>query len=227
MKKIIIAIDGFSSTGKSTLARAIAQELGYIYIDSGAMYRAVTLLAIKNQVINNDVIDKPKLIKLINNLKIEFRIDQGNKNVLFLNNKKIGGKIRSMDVSNYVSKVAAIPEVRKCLVKEQRKMGSNKGLVMDGRDIGTVVFPEADLKIFMSASPEIRANRRLCELREIDNSVKFNEVYKNIIDRDSDDSTRKDSPLIKPDDAFILDNSNLSKSDQFKLVLSLANNLIN
>ena len=227
MKKIIIAIDGFSSTGKSTLARAIAQELGYIYIDSGAMYRAVTLLAIKNQVINNDVIDRPKLIKLINNLKIEFRIDQGNKNVLFLNNKKIGGKIRSMDVSNYVSKVAAIPEVRKCLVKEQRKMGSNKGLVMDGRDIGTVVFPEADLKIFMSASPEIRANRRLCELREIDNSVKFNEVYKNIIDRDSDDSTRKDSPLIKPDDAFILDNSNLSKSDQFKLVLSLANNLIN
>ena len=227
MKKIIIAIDGFSSTGKSTLARAIAQELGYIYIDSGAMYRAVTLLAIKNQVINNDVIDRPKLIKLINNLKIEFRIDQGNKNVLFLNNKKIGGKIRSMDVSNYVSKVAAIPEVRKCLVKEQRKMGSNKGLVMDGRDIGTVVFPEADLKIFMSASPEIRANRRLCELREIDNSVKFNDVYKNIIDRDSDDSTRKDSPLIKPDDAFILDNSNLSKSDQFKLVLSLANNLIN
>lgn len=227
MKKIIIAIDGFSSTGKSTLARAIAQELGYIYIDSGAMYRAVTLLAIKNQVINNDVIDRPKLIKLINNLKIEFRIDQGNKNVLFLNNKKIGGKIRSMDVSNYVSKVAAIPEVRKCLVKEQRKMGSNKGLVMDGRDIGTVVFPEADLKIFMSASPEIRANRRLCELREIDNSVKFNEVYKNIIDRDSDDSTRKDSPLIKPDDAFVLDNSNLSKSDQFKLVLSLANNLIN
>ena len=227
MKKIIIAIDGFSSTGKSTLARAIAQELGYIYIDSGAMYRAVTLLAIKNQVINNDVIDRPKLIKLINNLKIEFRIDQGNKNVLFLNNKKIGDKIRSMDVSNYVSKVAAIPEVRKCLVKEQRKMGSNKGLVMDGRDIGTVVFPEADLKIFMSASPEIRANRRLCELREIDNSVKFNEVYKNIIDRDSDDSTRKDSPLIKPDDAFILDNSNLSKSDQFKLVLSLANNLIN
>jgi len=227
MKKIIIAIDGFSSTGKSTLARAIAQELGYIYIDSGAMYRAVTLLAIKNQVINNDVIDRSKLIKLINNLKIEFRIDELNKNILFLNNKKIGDKIRSMDVSNYVSKVAAIPEVRKCLVKEQRQMGLNKGLVMDGRDIGTVVFPEAELKIFMSASPEIRANRRLCELREIDNSVKFNDVYKNIIDRDSDDSSRKDSPLIKPDDAFVLDNSNLSKSDQFKLVLSLANNLIN
>ena len=191
------------------------------------MYRAVTLLAIKNQVINNDVIDRSKLIKLINNLKIEFRIDEVNKNILFLNNKKICDKIRSMDVSNYVSKVAAIPEVRKCLVKEQRQMGLNKGLVMDGRDIGTVVFPEAELKIFMSASPEIRANRRLCELREIDNSVKFNDVYKNITDRDSDDSSRKDSPLIKPDDAFVLDNSNLSKSDQFKLVLSLANNLIN
>jgi cytidylate kinase len=132
-----------------------------------------------------------------------------------------------MSVSNLVSKVAAIPEVRKFLVKEQRRIGSNKGIVMDGRDIGTVVFPEAELKIFMTASPEIRANRRLCELREIDDSIKFNEVYKNIIDRDSDDSSRKDSPLIKPDDAFILDNSNLSKSDQFKLVLSLANNLIN
>ena len=132
-----------------------------------------------------------------------------------------------MSVSNLVSKVAAIPEVRKFLVKEQRRIGSNKGIVMDGRDIGTVVFPEAELKIFMTASPEIGANRRLCELREIDDSIKFNEVYKNIIDRDSDDSSRKDSPLIKPDDAFILDNSNLSKSDQFKLVLSLANNLIN
>jgi cytidylate kinase len=131
-----------------------------------------------------------------------------------------------MSVSNLVSKVAAIPEVRKFLVREQRRMGSNKGIVMDGRDIGTVVFPGAELKIFMTASPEIRANRRLSELREIDNSVKFNEVYKNIIDRDSDDSSRKDSPLIKPDDAFLLDNSNLSKSDQFKLVLSLANNLI-
>lgn len=131
-----------------------------------------------------------------------------------------------MSVSNLVSKVAAIPEVRKFLVKEQRRIGSNKGIVMDGRDIGTVVFPEAELKIFMTASPKIRANRRLSELREIDDSVKFNDVYKNIIDRDSDDSSRKDSPLIKPDDAFVLDNSNLSKSDQFKLVLSLAYNLI-
>ena len=227
MKKIIIAIDGYSSTGKSTLAREIAKKLTYIYVDSGAMYRAVTLFAIETQIISDYEFDKFKLIDKLKDLKIEFRDENDNQNILFLNNKRVSSKIRSMSVSNLVSKVAAIPEVRKFLVKERRRIGSNKGIVMDGRDIGTVVFPEAELKIFMTASPEIRANRRLCELREIDDSIKFNEVYKNIIDRDSDDSSRKDSPLIKPDDAFILDNSNLSKSDQFKLVLSLANNLIN
>ena len=227
MKKIIIAIDGYSSTGKSTLAREIAKKLTYIYVDSGAMYRAVTLFAIEMQIISDYEFDKFKLIDKLKDLKIEFRDENDNQNILFLNNKRVSSKIRSMSVSNLVSKVAAIPEVRKFLVKEQRRTGSNKGIVMDGRDIGTVVFPEAELKIFMTASPEIRANRRLCELREIDDSIKFNEVYKNIIDRDSDDSSRKDSPLIKPDDAFVLDNSNLSKSDQFKLVLSLANNLIN
>tara|TARA_Y100000991_G_scaffold66974_1_gene50003 strand:- start:80 stop:763 length:684 start_codon:yes stop_codon:yes gene_type:complete len=227
MKKIIIAIDGYSSTGKSTLAREIAKKLTYIYVDSGAMYRAVTLFAIEMQIISDNEFNKFKLIDKLKDLKIEFRDEKDNQNILFLNDKRVSSKIRSMSVSNLVSKVAAIPEVRKFLVKEQRRIGSNKGIVMDGRDIGTVVFPEAELKIFMTASPEIRANRRLSELREIDDSVKFNDVYKNIIDRDSDDSSRKDSPLIKPDDAFVLDNSNLSKSDQFKLVLSLANNLIN
>tara|TARA_B100000035_G_scaffold2734_1_gene2368 strand:- start:110 stop:793 length:684 start_codon:yes stop_codon:yes gene_type:complete len=227
MKKIIISIDGYSSTGKSTLAKEIAKKLAYIHVDSGAMYRAVTLFAIEMKIISNDEFDKFKLIDKLKDLKIEFRHQNDNQNILFLNNKKVSSKIRSMTVSNLVSKVAAVPEVRKFLVKEQRRIGSKKGIVMDGRDIGTVVFPEAELKIFMTASTEIRANRRLSELREIDNSVKFNEVYKNIINRDSDDSSRKDSPLIKPVDAFVLDNSNLSKSDQFKLVLSLAKNLIN
>ena len=226
MKKIIIAIDGYSSTGKSTLAREIAKKLTYIYVDSGAMYRAVTLFAIEMQIISDDKFDKFKLIDKLKDLKIEFRNENDNQNVLFLNNVRVSSKIRSMSVSNLVSKVAAIPEIRKFLVTEQRRIGSNKGIVMDGRDIGTVVFPEAELKIFMTASPKIRANRRLNELREIDDSVKFDDVYKNLIERDSDDSSRKDSPLIKPDDAFVLDNSNLSKSDQFKLVLSLAKNLI-
>ena len=203
MKKIIISIDGYSSTGKSTLAKEIAKKLAYIHVDSGAMYRAVTLFAIEMKIISNDEFDKFKLIDKLKDLKIEFRHQNDNQNILFLNNKKVSSKIRSMTVSNLVSKVAAVPEVRKFLVKEQRRIGSKKGIVMDGRDIGTVVFPEAELKIFMTASTEIRANRRLSELREIDNSVKFNEVYKNIINRDSDDSSRKDSPLIKPVDAFV------------------------
>ena len=143
------------------------------------MYRAITLFAIEMQIISDHEFDKFKLIDKLKDLKIEFRDENDNQNILFLNNKKVSSKIRSMAVSNLVSKVAAIPEVRKFLVKEQRRIGSNKGIVMDGRDIGTVVFPEAELKIFMTASPKIRANRRLSELREIDDSVKFNEVYKN------------------------------------------------
>ena len=220
MKKIIIAIDGFSSTGKSTLAKAIAKKLEYIYVDSGAMYRAVTLHAIENQIIGKDSFDKPKLIEITKNLKIEFKFGINRQNILFVNGKEVNSKIRSMAVSNLVSNVAALPEIRKCLVKEQRRIGRNKGIVMDGRDIGTVVFPNAELKIFMTASAEIRAQRRLNELIQLNSSVEYDEVYNNIKERDLNDSSRKDSPLIMSDSAIVLDNSNLSIGDQLKLVMS-------
>jgi cytidylate kinase len=226
MKKIIIAIDGFSSTGKSTLAKEIARLLGYIYVDSGAMYRAVTLFAIENQITHKDKIDKSRLVKVINDLKIEFRLDANNKNVLFLNDKKVETNIRSMVVSNLVSSVAVIPEIRKSLVKEQRRLGMNKGIVMDGRDIGTVVFPEAELKIFMTASKNIRAKRRYDELISSGSSVKFEDVLININKRDQNDSSRKNSPLVKAKDAIILDNSKLSKEDQLELVFSWIHKLI-
>tara|TARA_B100001057_G_scaffold415198_1_gene432626 strand:+ start:236 stop:919 length:684 start_codon:yes stop_codon:yes gene_type:complete len=223
MKKIIIAIDGFSSTGKSTLAKEIAKKLKYIYVDSGAMYRAVTLHAIESQIIGEDSFDKYKLIEITKNLKIEFKFGINNQNILFVNGKKVDSKIRSMAVSNLVSKVAALPEIRKCLVKEQRRMGLNKGIVMDGRDIGTVVFPDAELKIFMTASAEIRAQRRLNELIQLNSTIEYDEVYNNINERDLNDTSRKDSPLIMSDNAIVLDNSKLSIGDQFKLVMSWVN----
>jgi len=226
MKKIIIAIDGFSSTGKSTLAKAIAKKLEYIYVDSGAMYRAVTLYAIENQIIGKDSFDKLKLIEITKNLKIEFKFGKNSQNILFVNGEEVNSKIRSMAVSNLVSKVAALPEIRKCLVKEQRRIGLNKGIVMDGRDIGTVVFPNAELKIFMTASAEIRAQRRLNELIQLNSTVEYDEVYDNINERDSNDTSRKDSPLTISDSAIILDNSNLSIGDQFKLVMSWVNNVL-
>jgi len=226
MKKIIIAIDGFSSTGKSTLAKAIAKKLEYIYVDSGAMYRAVTLYAIENQIIGKDSFDKLKLIEITKNLKIEFKFGKNSQNILFVNGEEVNSKIRSMAVSNLVSKVAALPEIRKCLVKEQRRIGLNKGIVMDGRDIGTVVFPNAELKIFMTASAEIRAQRRLNELIQLNSTVEYDEVYDNINERDSNDTSRKDSPLTISDSAIILDNSNLSIGDQFKLVMSWVKNAL-
>ena len=223
MKKIIIAIDGFSSTGKSTLAKAIAKKLEYIYVDSGAMYRAVTLYAIENKIIGKGSFNKFRLIEITKNLKIEFKFGINKQNILFINGKKVNSKIRSMAVSNLVSKVAAIPEIRKCLVKEQRRMGRNRGIVMDGRDIGTVVFPNAELKIFMTASAEIRAQRRLSELIQSNITIEYDEVYNNINERDLNDTSRKDSPLIMSDSAIVLDNSNLSIDDQFKLVMSWVN----
>ena len=223
MKKIIIAIDGFSSTGKSTLAKEIAKKLEYIYVDSGAMYRAVTLYAIENQIIGEDSFDKLKLIEITKNLKIKFKFGINRENILFINDKEVNSKIRSMAVSNLVSKVAALPEIRKFLVKEQRRIGRNKGIVMDGRDIGTVVFPNAELKIFMTATAEIRAQRRLNELIQSNSTIEYDEVYNNINERDLNDTSRKDSPLIMSDSAIVLDNSNLSMTDQFKLVMSWVN----
>jgi cytidylate kinase len=226
VKKIIIAIDGHSSTGKSTLAKQLAEALDYIYVDSGAMYRAVTLYALEQGFISDEKFDPNALISNIENVSIEFKKEGNNPTVLYLNNKEVSSKIRGMEVSNLVSKVAALPQVRQCLVKEQRKMGQNKGIVMDGRDIGTVVFPEAELKIFMTASAQTRTQRRFDELTAKGEQVDFDEVYENITSRDYKDSTRADSPLTQAKDARVLDNTNLTQSQQYKIVMDWIKDLI-
>ena len=226
MKKIIIAIDGHSSTGKSTLAKQLAKALDYIYVDSGAMYRAVTLYALEQGFISDKKLDTDALISNIKNVNIEFKKQGNNPTVLFLNNKEVSSKIRGMEVSNLVSKVAALPEVRKSLVREQRRMGEQKGIVMDGRDIGTVVFPNAELKIFMTASAQTRTQRRYDELNAKDETVVFDEVYENITSRDYKDSTRADSPLTQAKDARVLDNTNLTQSQQYKIVMDWIKDLI-
>lgn len=226
MKKITIAIDGHSSTGKSTLAKQLAKALDYIYVDSGAMYRAVTLYALEQGFISDEKFDPNALISNIENVNIEFKKEGNNPTVLYLNNKEVSSKIRGMEVSNLVSKVAALPQVRQCLVKDQRKMGQNKGIVMDGRDIGTVVFPEAELKIFMTASAQTRTQRRFNELTAKGEQVDFDEVYENITSRDYKDSTRADSPLTQAKDARVLDNTNLTQSQQYTIVMDWIKDLI-
>ena len=219
-KKIIIAIDGHSSCGKSTMAKSLARLLGYIYIDSGAMYRAVTLYALRKGLINNGIPDIPKVIAELKNIKITFKWDEVNeRNTTYLNGENIEEEIRQLEVSQNVSPISTIAEVRHELVKQQRENSKNKGIVMDGRDIGTVVFPDAELKIFMTASPEIRAQRRLLELKEKGQNVDFNEILQNVLSRDNIDSTREVSPLKKADDALVLDNSHLSRDEQLKWAL--------
>ncbi len=224
MKKIIIAIDGFSATGKSTLAKELAKHLGYIFVDTGAMYRAITLFAMKNNFINANFFDKQKLIDSLQNIKLNLKFNSKlGYSEIFLNNVNIEKEIRTIEVSNNVSKIAEISEVRSKLVEQQQEMGKNKGIVMDGRDIGTVVFPDAELKIFMNASPEIRAKRRFDELLKEGQSVSFDEVLKNVQERDYIDTHRVDSPLIKSKNAIEIDNSNVSKEQQFVKVLELVN----
>ena len=218
--KIIIAIDGHSSCGKSTVAKELAKLLGYIYIDSGAMYRAVTLFAIRNGLINNKIPDEKKLIEALKQVKIIFRWDEKTgKNTTYLNGENVEEEIRQAAVSENVSPVSTIAGVRTELVKQQRENGKNKGIVMDGRDIGTVVFPDAELKIFMTALPEIRAKRRYDELQGKGQQVDFDEILKNVIERDRIDSTRETSPLLKADDAVVLDNSNLTREEQLDWVI--------
>lgn len=221
-KKITIAIDGFSSTGKSTIAKQLANYLGYIYVDTGAMYRAVTLFAMQHNFVGLDFINQNELINELKNIKISFIFnkDLGFAEV-YLNDVNVENKIRSLEVSNLVSKVSAVSKVREKLVSEQQEMGLNKGIVMDGRDIGTVVFPKAELKIFMTASADTRAKRRFDELIEKGDSVSYEEIYKNVVDRDQMDTTRKDSPLVKANDATEIDNSDLNKEEQFDLILKL------
>ena len=219
-RKIIIAIDGHSSCGKSTMAKSLAQELGYIYIDSGAMYRVVTLYALRNGLITNGVPDREKLIAGLKNIKITFKWDEVlGKNTTFLNGENVEEEIRRLEVSENVSPISTIAEVRHEMVKQQRENGTNKGIVMDGRDIGTVVFPDAELKIFMTASPEIRAQRRYLELKEKGQVVDFNSILQNVEGRDEIDSNREVSPLKRADDALILDNSYLSREEQLKWTL--------
>lgn len=225
MKRITVAIDGHSSTGKSTLAKQLAQALDYIYVDSGAMYRCVALFAIKRGFYAPEL-DKAGLLAHLKEIKISFQnSNSGNRSLL--NGEDVEDQIRTMDVSNRVSEVAAIPEVRRYLVAIQQEMGKSKGVVMDGRDIGTVVFPDAELKVFMTASEEVRAQRRVDEMRANGQDVSFDDVLKNISRRDHDDSTRKDSPLVRAEDARELDNSELTRAQQFELVLKWANQIIN
>jgi len=224
VKKITIAIDGFSSTGKSTLAKQLAKHLHYVYVDSGAMYRAVALYALQNNLINGADLKTSQLISKLPLIKVTFVYNEVLKSSeVYLNNMNVNEKVRSMEVSNAVSIVATVPEVRQQLVKLQQQMGSQKGIVMDGRDIGTVVFPTAELKLFMTASADTRAKRRYKELAVNDSNLSFKAVLDNINLRDHLDSTRADSPLFKANDAVEIDNSNLSKKEQFDQVMKLVN----
>lgn len=221
-KKITIAIDGFSSTGKSTLAKELAKHLGYVYVDTGAMYRAVAFFAMQKGFIRKDFFDKESLIESLPDIKLVFKFnsDLGFAE-MYLNGINIEKEIRTIEVSNFVSLVAEISEVRSKLVEQQQEMGKNKGIVMDGRDIGTIVFPDADLKIFMTASPMTRAERRFKELQKKGDNVTFDEVLKNVEERDYIDTHRDDSPLVKASDAIEFDNSNVTKQEQFEKVLKL------
>ncbi|SNB37217.1 (d)CMP kinase [Flavobacterium psychrophilum] len=226
MKKITIAIDGFSSTGKSTLAKQLANHLGYIFVDSGAMYRAITYYALQNEYINQDLFNKEKLIKNLPQIKLEFQFNPKlGFAEMYLNDANVEKEIRTIKVSNYVSQVAAISQVRAKLVEQQQQMGKNKGIVMDGRDIGAVVFPTAELKIFMTASAQTRAQRRYDEMSSNSENVSYDEVLKNVQERDFIDTHREDSPLVKANDAIEIDNSHLSREEQFKIVLDLVNNI--
>lgn len=228
MKKITIAIDGFSSTGKSTVAKQLAKALGYVYVDSGAMYRAVTYYAMQNDIISNDSFNAEKLVSELNKVNISFKYnDSLGFAEVYLNGVNVEKEVRTLDVSQWVSKVAEISEVRKMLVRQQQQMGQEKGVVMDGRDIGTVVFPDAELKLFMTASAETRAKRRYKELLERNEKVSYEDVLSNVESRDLIDSTREDSPLIKADDAIEIDNSNLNLEEQFEKLYNLAQNAIN
>lgn len=223
----MIAIDGFSSCGKSTFAKAIAKRLNYLYIDSGAMYRAVTLELLQRELIHNGGVDSSNLKDLLNSIRIGFSYDpEKGVYATTLNGKVVENEIRSPEVANNVSLVAAIPEVRERLVELQRELGKSKGIVMDGRDIGTVVFPDAELKIFMTADPVVRAQRRLKELRDKGIDISLKDVLRNIEERDYIDQNRDIAPLRQAPDALVLDNTNMTIEEQMAWVESMVNQLI-
>ena len=223
MRKITIAIDGYSSCGKSTVAKGLAGKLGYAYIDSGAMYRAVTFYCLQEDIIKNGKFNEEKVVDALKDIQLEFRLnDKIGLSEIYLNGMNVEENIRDMHVSNYVSPVSAIKKVREKIVAMQRKFGVAKGIVMDGRDIGTNVFPDAELKIFMTADENIRAERRWKELKEKGIAVSMEEVKKNIAQRDYEDTHRQHNPLRKADDAIVLDNSKMTIEEQLNFAVGLA-----
>ena len=220
MKKIIIAIDGFSSCGKSTMAKALARNIGYLYFDSGAMYRAVALYCMQNGLIEGEQVKSEALRERMKEIHITFEADPETKNsITFLNGTNVEHEIRSLEVSKLVSPVAALDFVRSEMVEQQREMGKQKGIVMDGRDIGTTVFPEAEMKVFVTASAEVRAQRRYDELVARGDTPNFNDILENVLQRDHIDQTREVSPLKKADDALLLDNSSLTREEQMEWLI--------
>jgi cytidylate kinase len=227
IKKITIAIDGYSSTGKSTVAKQLADYLDYIYVDTGAMYRAVTCFAMQHGFISENHFDKEGLINSLDQITIGFeKAQQFETADVLLNGKNIESEIRTLEVSSFVSPIATVPEVRRKLVHQQQLLGQQKGVAMDGRDIGTVVFPDAELKIFMNASAAQRASRRYEELIARGDKVTYQEVYDNVVERDRIDTTREDSPLVMAADAIEIDNSEMNLEDQFHIILQLAKDRI-
>lgn len=226
-KRINIAIDGFSACGKSTLAKALAKKLNYVFIDSGAMYRGVTLFAIENNIIQGDSIDVKKLVAQLTNIVISFgTADKNGNRSLLLNGIDVSEKIRSIAVAQKVSEIAAIKEVRVALVKQQQQIGETGGVIMDGRDIGTVVFPTAELKLFLTADSNIRTQRRFDEMQAKGDATSFEAIAENLAHRDHLDKTRKESPLVQAEDAIVLDNSYLNQEEQLLFVMKLVDELI-
>lgn len=224
-KKINIAVDGFSSCGKSTIAKGLAKELGYTYIDSGAMYRAMALYAIQHSLINDSEIDEAELQKHISKIKISFKNNSDGGQDTYLNGENVENEIRTLKVANGASRISTLGFVRKALVHQQREMGKEKGVVMDGRDIGTVVFPDAEMKLFLTSSPEIRAQRRYQEMILKGEDPLYEDVLANVIERDQRDSTRAESPLLKAEDAIELDNSETGIEEQLNWALQMFNKI--
>lgn len=218
---IIIAIDGYSSSGKSSMARRLAAEIGYRYIDSGAMYRAVTLYAMRHGLIASGKVDADAVVAALPDVKIDFKVNSDGTQSTLLNGENVESEIRSLAVSDHVSPIAAIPGVRHALVAMQQALGAGKGIVMDGRDIGTTVFPDAEMKVFVNASPDERARRRVLELKGKGQDVSFDDVLANILERDHIDRTRAESPLRQAPDAFLLDNSTMTVDGQNEVLLNL------
>lgn len=225
---ITIAIDGYSSSGKSTMAKQLAKEIGYVYVDSGAMYRATTLFAIRNGMTDeaSKEVDRDALVRNLPHINISFSLQPDGTQHTLLNGEDVESEIRGMFVSSWVSPVAVIPEVRHYLVGLQQQYGKEKGIVMDGRDIGTTVFPDAEMKVFVDASPEVRAKRRFDELAAKGVAADYEEVLANIKERDHIDTTRKESPLRKADDAFVLDNDRMTREQQMDVLLNLYKKII-